>query len=115
MDLKIPNLQSNLKDIRSWENSKEVTELYYILSRNKKQIRDQAKNYIIKQGSNSFIYADNLVDILSKMFTNFILDAKKWKFIVSIGDKEKNSLIDLDFLFSQLVNSNKLTTSHPKI
>lgn len=115
MDLKIPNLQNNLRATRSWENSKEISEIYYLISRNKKQIKEQAKEYLTKQGTNSLIHVESLVDILSKMFTSVKLDYNKWKLIVNIADKDKNSIIDLDLLFSLIVNSSKLTTSHPKI
>jgi len=101
--------------MRSWENSKEISEIYYLISRNKKQIKEQAKFCTIKQGPNTYIHVDNLIDILSKMFSNLKLEPNRWKLIVNIADKEKNSLIDLDLLFNLVVNSTKLTTSHPRI
>lgn len=115
LDLKIPNLQNNLKATRSWENSKDISEIYYLISRNKKQIKEQAKEFLIKQGQNLVIQVDNLVDILSRMFPSLKLDTHKWKLIVNMADKEKNSMIDFEFLFNLVVNSTKLTTSHPRI
>jgi len=101
--------------MRSWENSKEISEIYYLIARNKKQIKEQAKQFWVKQGQNAFIHVDYLVEILSKMFSNLKLEPNRWKLIVNIADKEKNSLIDIDLLFNLVVNSTKLTTSHPKI
>ena len=49
------------------------------------------------------------------MFPASKLDNNKWKLIVIIGDKDKNSLIDVDYLFNQIGNSNRLTVSHPRI
>lgn len=115
MDLKIPNLQNNLKATRSWENSKEISEIYYQLTRNKKQIKEQAKEYSVKQGQNLVIHVESLVDILASMFPGLKLDFNKWKLIVNIADKEKNFMIDLDLLFNLVGNSTKLTTSHPRI
>ena len=85
------------------------------MSRNKKQIKEQAKDYLIKQGPNSIISVENLIDILSRMFSSIKLDYNKWKLIVNIADKDKNSMIDLELLFSLVVKSTMITTSHPKI
>lgn len=115
MDLKIPNVQNNVKATRSYENSREISDIYYLLSRNKRQIREESKKYFIKQGGNLVIHCDNLVEILSKMFPNTKLDTNKWKLIVNIGDKDKNSLIDVEYLFNQIGTSNRMTVSHPKI
>ncbi len=115
MDLKIPNLQNNIKATRSFENSKEVSDIYYLLTRNKKQIKEESKKYFIKQAQTLVIHSDNLVDILSKMFPNLKLDNNKWKLIVIIGDRDKNSLIDFDFFFNLIGNSNNRNVLHPKI
>lgn len=111
----MPSLQNNLRATRSWENSKEISEIYYLISRNKKQIKDQAKDYLTKQGQSSVIHSDILVDILSRMFSSMKFDYNKWKLIVNIADKDKNSMVDLDLLFNLVINSTKLTTSHPRI
>ena len=96
MDLKIPNLQNNVKATRSYENSREISDIYYLLTRNKRQIKEESKKYFIKQGGNLVVHCDNFVDILAKMFPNSKLDNNKWKLVVNIADKEKNSLIDVD-------------------
>jgi len=100
---------------RSWENSKELSEIYYLISRNKKQIREQAKYYTLKQNENIVIQVDNLVEILSKMFPNIKLENNKWKLIVNIADKDKNSFVDLELLFSMVSNSTKNFISHPRV
>ncbi len=110
----MPNLHNNLKATRSWENSKEISDIYYLISRNKKQIKEQAKEYSSKQGQSSVIPAEILVDILSRMFTTLKLDYNNWKLIVNIADKDKNSMIDLDLLFNLVVQSTKFNTSHPR-
>ncbi len=115
MDLKIPNLQNNLKATRSFENSKEISEIYNLLTRNKRQIKEEIKRYFIVQAENILIHCDNFIEVLIKMFPKSIFDKNKWKFILSVGDKDKNSLIDVDYFFNQIGNSNRLTISHPKI
>jgi hypothetical protein len=115
LDLKIPNLQNNVKATRSFENSKEISDVYYILARNKKRIKEESKKYFIKQGLNLVIHCDNLVDILSKMFPNLKLDNNKWKLIVIIGDRDKNSLIDINFFFNLIGNSSMKNVLHSKI
>ena len=95
----MPNVQNNLKVMRSWENSKEISELYYLLSRNKKQIKELSKKYFIKQGLTNVIHVENLVDILMKTFPDLKLNINRWKLVVNIADRERNSLIDVDLFF----------------
>ena len=101
--------------MRSWENSKEISELYYLLSRNKKQIKELSKKYFIKQGLTNVIHVENLVDILMKTFPDLKLNINRWKLVVNIADRERNSLIDVDLFFNLICNSSKLTSSHPKV
>ena len=115
MDLKIPNLVNNLKATRSFENSKEISDIYNLLTRNKRQIKEEIKRYFIVHGGNILIHCDNFIEVLSKMFPKSNLDKNKWKLVLSVGDKDKNLLIDIDFFFNQIANSNRLTVSHPKI
>lgn len=114
MDIKIPNLQNNVKATRSYENSREISDIYYLLTRNKRQIKEESKKYFIKQSGVLYIHCDNLIEILSKMFPNAKLDGNKWKLIVNIGDKDKNSLIDVEYFFNQIGNSYRIAASHPK-
>ena len=115
MDLKIPNLQNKVKATRSYENSRELSDIYYLLTRNKRQIKEESKRHFIKQGGNLVVHCDNLIEILAKMFPASKLDSNKWKMVVNIADKDKNSLIDVDYLFNQIGSSYKFAASHPKI
>lgn len=101
--------------MRSWENSREISEIYYLISRNKRQIKDQAKIFYIKQSGNNYIYIDKLINILNRLFSYLKLDYGRWKLIVNIADKDKNGLIDIDLLFNLVVSSSNLNTSHPKL
>ena len=115
MDVKIPSLQNNVKATRSYENSRELSDIYHLLTRNKRQIKEESKKYFVKQGGNSVIHSDNLIEILSKMFPAAKLDINRWKMVVNIADRDKNSLIDVEYLFTQLGESYKFAASHPKI
>ena len=61
------------------------------------------------------ILTNNLVKMLMNMFPTIKLDVNKWKIVVSMGDKNRNSYIDVEYLFNQIGNSDRLTVSHPKI
>ena len=108
-------MQNNLKAMRSFENSREISDIYYLMTRNKRQIKEESKKYFINQGGYLVIHSEQFVEVLAKMFPSAKLDINRWKLIVNIGDKDKNSLIDVDFLFNQIGNSNRFTVSHPKI
>ena len=113
-DSKAPNAQNKNHKIRSFENSKEIIEIYYLIARNKRQIKEECKKYFIKQGCNMVIRTENLVDVLDEMFP-MKLNQNKWKIIVSIGDKHRNHYIDVDYFFYQINLSNRLNISQPKI
>jgi len=113
LDLKIPNVQNNIKAMRSYENSREISDIYYLMSRNKRQIKEESKKYFIRQGGNLVIQSDNFVEVLAQMFPSVKLDVNRWKMIVNIGDKDRNSLIDVDYLFNQIGNSNRITRYPP--
>jgi len=107
-------MQENVKSIRSYENSKEISEIYYLITRNKRQIKEECKPYFVRLGGNLIIRTESFVNVLAKMFPGK-LDFDKWKLIVMIGDKNRNASIDVEYFFNQIGNSNRLTVSHPKV
>lgn len=68
---------------------------------------------MVRQGGNLVINVDYFVNVLTKMFPGK-LDGFKWKLVVAVGDKNRNNLIDIDYLFNQIGASNRLSISHPK-
>ncbi len=111
MDVKTNKNQHLLSELREWENSKEVSNIYAMINRNRKVIREQAKNYIINK---NIINSDNLISILEKVVTGFRMSKTQWKMLVAIADREKNGLVDFE-LFLTLANSSaKQVSSHPK-
>ena len=101
-----------IKILREWETSKEIIEIYKLIARNKKLIRDKVKLYTV--GSNVMkIHANNLIDILKNVLGKVRLSQTQWKMIVSLGDKDKSGLIDFDAFIKILEATSKMEKSHP--
>ena len=84
-----------MKILREWETSREIIEIYKLIARNKKLIRDKVKLFTV--GSNvMLINANNLIDILKNVLGKLRLSLTQWKMIASLGDKDKSGLIDFD-------------------
>lgn len=109
-------LDSNvMKNLRDWENSRDISSLYLTISKNKKLIKEKTKGMLIKQGLNYMIHAENLISTLKDIFYNVRISNTQWKMIISIADREKNALIDFDLFFNLIDKSVKQQLSHPKI
>lgn len=100
-----------IKELREWENSKEVSNIYALVNRNRKIVREQAKNYIINK---NIINAENLITILETSLPGCKMSKTQWKILVSIADRERNGLIDFELFLTLANNSSKLVSSHPK-
>ena len=98
--------------LREWETSQEIIEIYKLIARNKKLIRDRVKLYTV--GSNIIkIHANNLIDILKSVLGKIRLSQTQWKMIVSLGDKDKSGLIDFDAFIKIIEATSKMERSHP--
>lgn len=100
-----------IKELREWENSKEVSNIYTMVNRNRKLIREQAKNYIINK---NIINSENLISILDTVITGVKMSKTQWKILVAIADRERNGLIDFELFLNLANSSSKLIASHPK-
>ena len=101
-----------MKILREWETSREIIEIYKLIARNKKLIRDKVKLFTI--GSNvMLINANNLIDILKNVLGKIRLSQTQWKMIVSLGDKDKSGLIDFDAFIKIVEATSKMERSHP--
>jgi hypothetical protein len=103
-----------LKELREWENSRDVTALYAMITKNKKIIQEKAKSMIFKQGQLHLVHADNLITLLKDILFGLKLSNSQWKIIVSMADRQKNSMIDLDLFISLVEQSTRQATSHPR-
>ena len=98
--------------LREWETSRDIIEIYKLIARNKKLIRDRVKLYTL--GSNvTLINANNLINILKSVLGRIRLSQTQWKMIVSLGDKDKSGLIDFDAFIKVIEATSKMEKSHP--
>ena len=101
-----------MKILREWETSREIIEIYKLIARNKKLIRDKVKLFTV--GSNvMLVNANNLIDILKNVLGKLRLSQTQWKMIVSLGDKDKSGLIDFDAFIKIVEATSKMERSHP--
>ena len=104
-----------MKTLREWENSRDISEIYKSITKNKKVIREKAKDMLIKQASGIVINAQNLINILKDVLPIISLNNTQWKMIVNIADKDKSSMIDFELFLNLVFKSTKQFISHPKI
>lgn len=107
---KKPQNDNIAKELRQWETSKDISVIYQIINKNRKQIKESSIEYIFKNS----IQNDNLIKVLKQMFPEIKVSNTQWKMIVSIGDKDKTGHVNLELFFSLVTNSCKTTLSHPK-
>jgi Ca2+-binding EF-hand superfamily protein len=84
-----------------------------MITKNKKVLLDKAKPMLLKQGTYRLINADNLISLLKDVLFGVKLSNTQWKIIVSMADRQKNSMIDMDLFISLVEQSTKQATSHP--
>ena len=100
--------------IRDWEGSQELAEIYKLIAKNKKLIKDKVKLYCIKTSSNMLIQENNLIDILIHILGRIRLSYPQWKMIVSLGDSERNGIIDFNAFINAIDSYANLWQSHPR-
>ena len=100
--------------IRDWEGSEELADVYKLISKNKKIIKDKVKLYTLKTTSNMLIQENNLIDILIHVLGRIRLSYPQWKMIVSLGDTERNGIIDFNAFIKAIDSYAKLWQSHQR-
>ena len=100
--------------IRDWEGSEELAEIYKLISKNKKIIRDKVKLYTLKTTSNMLIQENNLIDILIHVLGRIRLSYPQWKMIVSLGDTDRNGIIDFNAFIKAIDSYANMWNSHPR-
>ena len=100
--------------IRDWEGSEQIAEIYKLISKNKKVIRDKVKLYTIKTSSDLFIQENNLIDILRNVLGKIRISYPQWKIIVAIGDTHRNGIIDFNVFINAIDSYANIKNSHPK-
>jgi len=106
--------KSQLQLLRNWEMSNDNIFICKLIAKNRKIIKEKVKEKI-GNNSNMLIKSNQLVDILKSILVNIKLSQTQWKMIASIGDLEKNGIIDFNIFMAVIENTNKIETSYPKI
>ena len=100
--------------IRDWEGSEEITEIYKLISKNKKAIKDKVKLYTIRTSDNLLIQENYLIDILINVLGKIRISYPQWKMITALGDKDRNGIIDFNHFINVIDSYANLKNSHPK-
>ena len=115
--LDIKASQTKLKQLREWETSNDISNIYKMIARNKKAIKDKVKLFTMGRsgvnGNGMVILSDNLVDILKNVLGKIRLSNTQWKMLVAIGDRDKSGMIDFDMFMNVVDTSSKMERSHP--
>ena len=88
------------KELKKWEMSDNIIEIYKNIYKNRKMIYLRAKNICY----GSFIKEDTLINILKENFPNYKLTNSQWKIIVEIGTKDTKGFINFDY-FMNIIES----------
>ena len=99
--------------IRDWEGSEQITEIYKLISKNKKLIKDKVKLYTIRTSDNLLIQENNLIDILINVLGKIRISYPQWKMIVGLGDTERNGVIDFNAFIRVIDSYANIKNSHP--
>jgi len=100
------------KYLKALDNSRESGDIYSQINKNKKALKEHSRKFFISQNC---ILAENFIRVLKDIFPKGGISNTQWKKIVSIGDKERNGLIDIDLFFDLVGSCTKMNTSVPKL
>jgi Ca2+-binding EF-hand superfamily protein len=117
-DNNIKNKIHNRINLREWETSSDITDLYLLIYKNRKLIKEKIfqSNCILNGSGDTLVQADNLLNIIRDLLPNNNLSQTQWKMIVSIAQNESNNnMIDIDKFFRLMEITSKHLMSHPKI
>ncbi len=99
------------KELRIWETSKEMSNLYQLINKNRKQIRENLKQFTFK----NWVSSEYFVNVLKEMFQQQVnLSNSQWSILMSLGDKDRSGQVNLDTFLNLVTNSAKINLSHPK-
>ena len=84
--------KKEFKELKRWEVSDSIIDIYKNIYKNRKMISLRAKNVCF----GSFIHVDSLINILKENLPNYKLTNAQWKIIVEVGTKDNKGFIDFD-------------------
>ena len=103
-----------LNILRQWETSNDLNEIYKMISKNRKIIRDKVKLFAIDPIA-MLIKENDLIYVLKDVLGKIKLSQTQWKMIVSIGDRDKTKIIDFNTFINIIESSTKIGLKHPVI
>ena len=107
-------LQKQLNILRKWETSNDLIEIYKLISKNRKIIRDKVKIFALDPNT-MLIKESDLIYILKDILRKIKLSQTQWKMIVSIGDIDKSKIIDFKTFINVVESTAKVGLKHPVI
>ena len=108
----------NRIEMREWETSDEVVDIYLFIHKNRKLIKNKIyeSNFTVINEKENFIHSENLISVLKDLLPNHKLNKLQWKMIVNIAQNENNNnLIDIEKFFRIIEITAKNLTTQPKI
>lgn len=100
--------------IRDWEGSEDISEIFRLISKNKKVIRDKVKLYTIRTSDDLFIQENHLIDILINVLGKRRISYLQWKMITGLGDTKRNGIIDFRVFIKAIESYANVKNSHQK-
>ena len=107
-------IPSQMKILRQWETSNDIIEIYKIIAKNRKIIKDKVKLFTVEPNT-MLIKANDMIYVLKDVLNKIKLSQTQWKMIVSIGDKDKSGIIDFNTFISVVDTTAKMGISHPVV
>ena len=107
--------QKKLQQLREWECSNNIENIYNEIYRNRKVLKDFAKMYMITDGSGrSIIQVNNLIYVLKKILPRTELSRTQWKIMTRMADKQGTGMVDLDNFLKIMEQSARQMNQQPR-
>lgn len=92
----------NRKVLREWETSNDICDIYKLINKNRKLIKESLKEYLIDQNGAQLVQADNLIGIIKNILPKMKLSHTQWKMLVLVGKSGVENLVDLGLFFQMI-------------
>ena len=107
-------LPKQLNILRQWETSNELIEVFKLISKSRKIIRDKVKIFALDPIA-MLIKENDMIYVLKDVLGKVKLSQTQWKMIVSIGDRDKTKIIDFKTFINVVESTAKIGQKHPVI
>ena len=104
-----------MQQLREWECSNNLENIYNEINRNRKLLKDYARMYMITDGNGrSIIQINNLIEVLKKILPRTKLSRTQWKMLVRIADNQGMGMVDLDSFLKITEQSARQMNQQPR-